>query len=119
MSNAERAYKHFFEDIIGAISKIDSYLANVSYDTFCQRPMIVDAVVRNFEIIGEAANKIPVDIREKYPKVEWRQAINFRNILIHNYFEIDVETVWDTVHKNIPSLKKHIMQAYEEVTGEK
>ena len=93
MSDVNREYKHFFEDIIGAISKIESYIANINYDTFCQRPMIVDAVVRNFEVIGEAANKIPAEIREKYPQVEWRQAINFRNILIHNYFEIDVETV--------------------------
>jgi uncharacterized protein with HEPN domain len=74
---------------------------------------MVDAVIRNFEIIGEAANKIPSEVRKKYKQVEWLQIIGFRNVLIHDYFEIDIEAVWDTLEKNIPVLKRHIHQAYE------
>jgi len=112
MSEKMREYLYYFEDIIKAISKIESYVSNVTYDEFCERPMIVDAVIRNFEIIGEAANKIPKKVRKKYPQVEWRETIGFRNVLIHNYFEVDVESVWDTVYKNIPLLKQHINKAF-------
>jgi uncharacterized protein with HEPN domain len=114
MSNPARVQLYLFEDILNAIIKIESYIAGVSYNEFCESPMIVDAVIRNFEIIGEAANKIQSDIRDKYPAVEWRQMIGFRNILIHDYFEIDVESVWDTIRNNLPVLKMHIEAAYQE-----
>ena len=112
MSEKMRDYLYYFEDIVDAISKIELYISNITYVEFCERPMIVDAVIRNFEIIGEAANKIPKEIRKKYPQVEWRETIGFRNVLIHNYFEVDVESVWDTINKNIPLLKKHINEAF-------
>ena len=113
MSDKHRSHLHYFEDIIRAITKIESYVSDITYDEFCQNPMMVDAVIRNFEIIGEAANKISSDIRDKYRQVEWRQIIGFRNVLIHDYFEVDIEAVWDTIEKNIPILKKHIQQVYE------
>lgn len=107
-----RSYLLFYEDIIKAIEKIEQYTQDITYVDFCERTVIVDAVVRNLEIIGEAANKIPKEYQEKYPYIEWRQMIGFRNILIHNYFEVDVESVWDTIKKNIPHLKTHIRKAY-------
>jgi len=113
MSDTKRSHLHYFEDIIHSIDKIESYVFDITYDEFCQSPMIVDAVIRNFEIIGEAANKIPSEERDKYKQVEWRQIIGFRNVLIHDYFEVDIEAVWDTIEKNIPILKKHIQHAYE------
>ena len=70
--------------------------------------MLVDAVIRNFEIIGEATKKIPKSIKKKYPDVEWNEAAGFRDILIHDYFGVDLEAVWDTVKRNIPSYKKNI-----------
>jgi uncharacterized protein with HEPN domain len=114
MSDSSQLYIYLFEDILDAIAKIESYISGVSYNELCQRPMTIDAVIRNFEVIGEAANKIPANIRNKYPHVEWRQTIGFRNVLIHNYFEIDVESVWETIKKNLPVLKRHIESAYEE-----
>jgi uncharacterized protein with HEPN domain len=72
--------------------------------------MAADAILRNFEIIGEAAKNVPERVRHKYPFVEWKEAIGFRNVLIHDYFGIDLEAVWDTVRKNIPSLKSNILK---------
>ncbi len=70
--------------------------------------MAIDAVIRNFEVIGEAGNNIPKSIRDNYPNVEWKETISFRNVLIHDYFGIDVEAVWDTIQRNLLSLKTHI-----------
>ena len=72
--------------------------------------MAADAILRNFEIIGEAAKNVRERVRHKYPFVEWKETIGFRNVLIHDYFGIDLEAVWDTVRKNIPSLKSNIMK---------
>ncbi len=108
MSEEGRDYILFFEDILGSIEKIESYIACLSYEDFCKNDMVVDAVIRNFEVIGEAAGSIPHKIQEKHMEIEWREAIGFRNVLIHDYFGIDVEAVWDTIQNNIPVFKKHI-----------
>lgn len=110
MSKKEREYIHFIEDIAGAIDKIEKYTKDMDYERFSENEMIIDAVVRNFEVIGEAMNNIPNEIKEKYPDVEWSDAVGFRNVLIHNYFGLDTEAVWDTINENIPELKKHIKQ---------
>ena len=72
--------------------------------------MAVDAVIRNFEIIGEAVKRIPEEIRKNYADVEWKEAAGFRDVLIHEYFGIDLEAVWDTLRNNIPSFKKQIVK---------
>lgn len=115
MSKPKRQHHHFLNDILFAIQKINQYTLNLDYDSFCQNPMAVDAVIRNFEIIGEAANKVPKDIQERFVRVEWKEIIGMRNILIHDYFEIDLEAVWDTIKQNIPELKKHIEDAVTEM----
>jgi len=70
--------------------------------------MAVDAVVRNIEIIGEAANNIPEEIKIKFPDVPWHRIIGMRNKVIHEYFGIDLDILWKTVQKRIPELKKQI-----------
>lgn len=111
MSEEGRDYTLFLEDILDAIQKIEDYTKDFSFEMFRNNNMVVDAVIRNFEVIGEAANHIPKEIEKKYPNVEWKEAVGFRNVLIHDYFGIDVEAVWDTIKNNLPSLKKHIAEA--------
>ena len=109
----------FLEDIADAILRIEEYTNGMSFEKFRDNNMAIDAVIRNFEVIGEAANKIPDSIREKYPAIEWREAIGFRNILIHDYFGIDIEAVWDTIKKNLPPFKKSIVEVIQnEKSGE-
>lgn len=108
MSKPGRDYGLFLEDILLAITKIEVYTQQLSYLEFRDNDLVVDAVIRNFEVIGEAAKSIPARIKSKHPEVEWSEAIGFRNVLIHNYFGIDVESVWDTIRNNLPLLKQHI-----------
>lgn len=110
MSKTKREYIHFIEDIAEATNKIERYTRGMDYEGFSENEMVIDAVIRNFEVIGEAINNIPDEIRRKYPDVEWSEAVGFRNVLIHNYFGLDTEAVWDTIKENIPELKKHIEQ---------
>jgi len=107
MSN-NRDYTLFLKDILESIDKIDAYTEKLSFEEFQDDEKTIDAVVRNFEIIGEAVNNIPEDIKKKYPEVEWQEAIGFRNVMIHEYFGVDTEAVWETIEKNLPILKKKI-----------
>ncbi|MGB2842093.1 MAG: DUF86 domain-containing protein [Halobacteriota archaeon] len=109
MSKQRRDYILFVEDILTCIEKIERYTSNISFEEFCGNDMAVDAVIRNFEIIGEAVKTIPEEIKKNYADVEWKEAAGFRDVLIHDYFGIDLEAVWDTVRNNIPSFKKQIV----------
>jgi uncharacterized protein with HEPN domain len=113
MPKNKRKYIHFVEDIANAVNKIERYTKNQEYEDFTDNEMAVDAVIRNFEVIGEAVNNIPEEVKKKFPDVEWVEAVGFRNILIHNYFGLDLEAVWDTIKKNIPDLKKHVTKVLE------
>jgi uncharacterized protein with HEPN domain len=109
MSSKERDYLLFLEDIMEAIVKIEYYTKNVDQNAFFHSSLIQDAVIRNFEVIGEAVKNVPKRLRQKYPQVEWSEAAGFRDVLIHNYFGIDVESLWDTIRNNIPLLKEHMI----------
>lgn len=113
MSKQRRDYILFIEDILTCIEKIGRYTSNVSFEQFCENDMAVDAVIRNFEIIGEAVKRIPEEVKKKYADVEWKEAAGFRDVLIHDYFGIDLEAVWDTVKNNIPSFKKKVVKVLE------
>jgi len=104
----DRDYVLFLEDILESIGKIEKYTEGLTYQEFHKDEMVIDAVVRNFEIIGEAVNKVPEELKEQYPFVEWNEAVGFRNVMIHEYFGVDTETVWETVQNNIPALKEKI-----------
>ena len=110
MSKEKRDYVLFLEDILDALEKIENYTKNLSFTEFADNGMAVDAVIRNFELIGEATKNVPEEIKEKYPEVEWKEAAGFRDVLIHDYFGIDLEAIWDTIKKNLLSFKRHILK---------
>ncbi|MCD5406678.1 MAG: DUF86 domain-containing protein [Desulfotomaculum sp.] len=114
MSKDKRGHLHFLEDILNSIEKIEKYTKNSSFEEFAKNDMAVDAVIRNFEIIGEAVKRIPEEMKQKYTSVAWREAAGFRDVLIHNYFGIDLETVWDTLKHNIPDFKEQIREALKQ-----
>lgn len=99
-----RNYNLYLADMLEASGRVLSYVDALQYKELLDDRMRLDAIVRNLEIIGEAASKIPDEIRGKYPHVEWRKIANFRNVLAHEYFGIDYEIMWNIIQQKIPVL---------------
>ena len=110
MSRDESLY---FEDILKAAKKIQLYTAGIDYSTFIQDSMRIDAVVRNIEIIGEAAARLSPENRGLFSAVPWKEIIGMRNILIHAYFGIDYDIVWDVISTKIDNLVDEISRYYK------
>lgn len=91
-----------------ALETTEEYLKDVSYDRFVSNKMIIDAVVRELEIIGEASNKLSDQFREEHSGVLWRRMKDMRNFLIHEYFGVNTKVVWDTYKDDLPQLKSYI-----------
>jgi len=85
-------------------------VAGLTRESFAQDTMRIDAVVRNLEIIGEAAKMIPESIRVEYPNIEWRKIAGLRDILAHHYFEVDLDIVWDVVQNKLPELERDLSE---------
>lgn len=103
-----RDYKVFLDDILKAINKIQKYTINLSFEDFSKSELIIDAVIRNFEIIGEAIKNIPDDLKQRVSKVEWKKIVGFRDILIHQYFGISINILWDVIQNKLELLKDQI-----------
>jgi uncharacterized protein with HEPN domain len=90
----------------------------MGFDDFVSDNKTIDAVVRNFEIIGEAANRVPVNFKSDHPEIEWRRMTGLRNRIIHEYFGINLATVWKIKEENIPELADFIQQAIDDLAGQ-
>ncbi len=95
-------------DILDAIERIFSYAKGMRYNNFLTDRKTQDAIVRNIEIIGEAARGIPKTFRTDNPQIPWDEIIGMRNIIVHHYFGILLDVVWDIVKKELPKLKRQI-----------
>jgi len=101
---SKRDHILLLEDMLDSALKIRRYTNNLDFDSFLNDDKTVDAVVRNFEIIGEAANRIDPDYRTRNPEVEWKRIRGFRNRIVHDYFGIDYEIVWTIIENNLNDL---------------
>lgn len=99
--------------IIEAIDNIYSFTDKMDYATFAKNKMAQFAVVKNFEIIGEAAYHITHELRNDAPNIEWRKIIAFRHILVHDYYSINLETVWRAKEAKLSNLKAQINRLLE------
>jgi uncharacterized protein with HEPN domain len=95
-------------DILDAIDRITSYVEGMDYDDFLADRKTQDAVTRNIEIIGEAARALPEDFKERHAEIPWSEIVAMRNVIVHQYFGILPEVVWDVVKNELPTLRSQI-----------
>jgi uncharacterized protein with HEPN domain len=100
-----RDYKQQLDDILQAITFIREYVQDMDYETFETDRKTQHAVIRNLEVIGEAARVIPDEIKEKTEEIEWHKIIALRNILIHEYFGINLKIVWDVIQNKLDAVE--------------
>jgi len=106
----------FIQDMLEAIEKIERYTESIKdLEDFRKRDIVVDAVLRNLELIGEAARNIPEEIRSKYPEIPWNRVVGLRNVVIHGYFVGDLEIIWVIINKQLPELKEVLLKMLEEM----
>lgn len=91
-----------------SIDKIISYTQKYDFNSFSSDSIIQDAVIRQFEIIGEASSKLSEDFKTQYQSIPWKEIIGMRNKLIHDYFGVNIKFVWETVKQDLPGLKTEI-----------
>ena len=110
-----REWKMRIDDILESIRKINSFTKDHAFQTFISDEKSIDAVIRNFEVIGEAASNVPEEIKAKFPSIPWEEMKGMRNILIHEYFGVSLSTIWKTIETDLPSL----LAALREIQKEK
>lgn len=111
---SRREWKLFVEDILESIELIEKYVKEMELDDFKEDRKTIDAVVRNFEIIGEASKFIPDNIKSKFQNVDWKGIIGLRNRIVHEYFGISLAIVWEIIAEELPILKEQMKNILEQ-----
>lgn len=112
---SERNYSDYVWDILNSIDEIEEFTVGMSFEGFVKDKKTVNAVIRSLEVLGEAAKKIPSDMRERYPQIPWTRMAGMRDKLIHEYFGVDLEIVWTVIKEELPPLRPKIKQMCDEI----
>lgn len=111
---SKRGNNELVEDISEATRRLEIYSQDMDYGAFLEDIKTQDAVIRNFEIIGEAAKNITDDFKEKHPDIPWKDLAGIRDKLIHHYFGVNLEIVWTIIEEDLPNLKKELQDISKE-----
>jgi uncharacterized protein with HEPN domain len=98
----------FLEDIVACCDKVGRYTVGLTYEQFKDTELVIDAVARNLELIGEATKRVPEELRRRYEDVPWRKMAGLRDVIVHGYFGIDVRLLWDIVQRDVPTTRHKI-----------
>ena len=99
-----RQWRLRIQDMLAAIARIQGYVEGMSFEDFANDPKTLDAVVRNFEVLGEAARRVPTEVQARFPGIPWIEMHETRNVVAHAYFRVDPLIIWDAIHRNLPPL---------------
>ena len=113
-----RKWRLRLEDMLEAIGRIEEFVQGMDLVAFLEDRRTSDAVVRNLEIVGEAARNVPDDVASRHPGVPWKRARQMRNVLVHAYFGVDLPTVWKTIHDDLPPLKAQLNDVLRNTEGD-
>jgi uncharacterized protein with HEPN domain len=102
MNPRERDYFLYLDDMLDSMTRIQEYIGDMEFKEFKKTHIVVDAIVRNFEIIGEASKNIPSAVKKRNPEIPWKKMYGLRNLIAHEYFGIDYEMIWEIAKKNLP-----------------
>lgn len=103
----------YLDDIIDATENILNYTSGNDYDDFISNKMCIDAVIKNLLVIGEAVKKIPEDIKLEHPAIDWKNIAGLRDVLIHAYFRIDNDLLWDIIQNKLEDLRDEVLKISE------
>jgi uncharacterized protein with HEPN domain len=110
-----RNLRLYLKDILVAMEAIEEFVEGIEFDEFKQDDRTSSAVIRKFEIIGEATKQVPEDIRQQYPQVPWKEMAGMRDKLMHFYFGVDYNLVWQAIKYRVPQIKPVIRQILEDL----
>jgi uncharacterized protein with HEPN domain len=110
-----RTYKDYLVDIIESIGKIEKFTYDSSFEDFKSDEKTIFAIIRTLEVIGEAAKKIPAEVKRKYSQIPWKKMAGMRDKLIHEYFGVNIKVIWRTIKEDIPELKPKIEKLLSEI----
>ena len=107
----------YIRHIRDAFLQIELYIDGVTHEEFLSNSLLQDGVIRQLEVMGEAARNLSEDLRNEYPKIPWRQMISLRNRMIHAYFNVNLQIIWEIIQGDIPNLKqetKHVLEIFNQ-----
>ncbi len=114
----KRDVRLYLDDIFDAVEKIENYIGVLTFEEFSLDSKTIDAIVRNFEIIGEATKRIPQETKEKYSQIPWKMMAGTRDKLIHEYFGVSLQVLWKAVKEDLPPLKRSLKLLLEKMDKE-
>ncbi len=118
-----RSVRLYVVDMLRAIEKIEHFTEGFDLASFSGSELVVDAVLRNLEVLGEAARNVPEEVRKAHPEIPWGRIVGLRNIVAHAYFGVDLENVWKIVRENVPEVRPSVeallveLERTEQTTG--
>lgn len=113
MKNKE--YGDYIQDIYDSIEEVGEFVAEMTFEEFSKDRKTINAVIRSIEVIGEASKNIPNSLKEKYPDIPWKKMAGMRDKLMHEYFGVDLEIIWQVIKQDLPLLKALIKKILSEI----
>ncbi len=114
---SKRDPRLFVAEMIAACDKIGRFISGLQEADFYNNELVQDAVLRNLEVIGEAARQLSADVRDRHSEVPWTRIIGFRNITVHAYFAVDLSIVWRIITANLPGLVRQLQTILDELNS--